>query len=117
MIGRNAMQRFGRVLQVREGREADYDRLHAEIWPEMLDVMTRAGICNYSIYRYHRWIFSYFEVPDGADLEKVYRPFAESECAARWEKLMQEIQEPLPESTEDFWWVPMREIFYFKGPA
>ena len=58
------MQRFGRVLRLRGNAEAEYESLHAVVWAEVLEAITLAGICNYSIYRYHQWLFSYYELPD-----------------------------------------------------
>lgn len=33
------------------GAEEEYDRRHAEVWPEMIDEIRRAGIFDYSIWR------------------------------------------------------------------
>ncbi len=105
------VQRFGRVLRLREGAEAEYERLHAQIWPEVLKTIRRAGIRNYSIYRYGQWLFSYFELPEGVSLEDVGAVCTRSEACSRWEKEMHAFQEPLPESQGEVWWVPMKEVF------
>lgn len=106
------MQRFGRVLRLRPGAEAEYERQHAAVWPEVLQAIRESGIRNYSIYRYGPWMFSYFEMADGASLEEAGRVIAASEACGRWEKLMQTLQEPLPESTSGSWWVDMPEVFH-----
>jgi len=109
------MQRYGRVLKLRSGMEAEYERLHAAVWPEVLMATSRAGIRNYSIYRYRQLLFSYFELPEGVTLEDVGRVCADSEECLRWEKLMQTLQEPLPESEDAAWWVAMPEVFHTDG--
>lgn len=38
------------VLTIRPGRVEDYKRRHAEIWPEMLEVLRRSGIVHYDIH-------------------------------------------------------------------
>ncbi len=110
------MQRFGRVLRLREGGAvAEYEKLHAVVWPEVLEAILQAGIRNYSIYRYDRWLFSYFELSDGITLEQAGAVFAHSAACKRWEERMQTLQEPLPESLGSNGWVPMKEVFH--GPT
>ena len=65
------MPRFGRILQLREGKIEGYEKHHANVWPGFLDAVARSGISNYSIFRYNRLLFSYFELPEGTTLEQV----------------------------------------------
>ena len=109
------IQRFGRVLRLREGREADYDRLHAAVWPEVLAAIRASGIRNYTIFRYQRWLFSYFELTDELSFEDAGRRYMQPNECRRWEAIMQELQEPLPESIAGQWWVPMNEVFHLDG--
>lgn len=106
------MQRFGRVLRLREGAVDTYEREHAAVWPEVLAAIRRMGIVNYSIYRYGQWLFSYFELPDGLSIEEAGATIAGDPVCERWERYMQTLQEPLPESGELAWWVDMPEIFH-----
>jgi L-rhamnose mutarotase len=106
------MVRYARVLRLREGAEDEYDRLHAAVWPEVLDAIRRMGIANYSIFRYGAWLFSYFELPDGVTLDEAAARVGEDEACRRWEARMQTLQAPLPESTDGDWWVPMPEVFH-----
>lgn len=36
--------------RIKPGCKAEYQKRHAEIWPEMVKVLKDAGICNYSIF-------------------------------------------------------------------
>ena len=49
------------VMKLKPGSEALYKERHDEIWPEMLALMKRDGIRNYSIYRYGLVLFAYLE--------------------------------------------------------
>ena len=49
------------VMRLKPGNEAIYKQKHDEIWPEMLALMKRDGIRNYSIYRYGLTLFAYLE--------------------------------------------------------
>ena len=107
-------RRFGRVVRLREGQEEEYDRQHAAVWPEVLLAIGGSGIRNYSIYRHQRWLFSYFELPPDRSIEEIGARLAKDEACRRWETLMQALQEPLPESGGDSWWVPMKEVFHLE---
>lgn len=94
--------------------EAEYERYHENVWPEVLAACARMGIRNYSIFRYENWLFSYFELPDGSTIEEIAGRTVECEACRRWELAMHELQEPLPESCNDNWWVTMREFFHYE---
>jgi L-rhamnose mutarotase len=49
------------VMKLKPGNEALYKQRHDDIWPEMLALMKRDGIRNYSIYRYGLTLFAYLE--------------------------------------------------------
>ena len=106
------MQRFGRVLRLREGAEEEYRRQHAAVWPEVLEAIRESGIRNYSIYIHGRWMFAYFELPDGLSVEEAGAQIAANPACRRWEELMHTLQERLPESPEGSWWVPASEAFH-----
>ena len=106
------MQRFGRVLRIRPGMIEDYERQHEAVWPEVLAEIERQGLHNYTIFRHDHWLFSFFELPDGVSLEEATAGCMNDEASLRWEEMMQKIQEPLPESEGNNWWVPMKEVFH-----
>jgi L-rhamnose mutarotase len=44
------MQRMGMMIGIRPEHIAEYKRLHAHCWPEILEGLSRANIRNYSIF-------------------------------------------------------------------
>jgi L-rhamnose mutarotase len=70
---------------VRSGYEAEYERRHAEIWPEMVEALREAGISNYSICRYGLTLFGYFETDD---FERTVEYLGNSEVNQRWGEFM-----------------------------
>ena len=44
------MQRFAFKMFLKPGNEAEYQRRHDEIWPELVALLHVAGISEYSIY-------------------------------------------------------------------
>lgn len=39
------------VYHLEPGRGADYDRFHADVWPEVVDALRLQGVADYRIYR------------------------------------------------------------------
>lgn len=44
------MQEIAFTMQLKPGNEAEYQRRHDEIWPELSKALTDAGLSDYSIY-------------------------------------------------------------------
>ena len=57
------MQRHAFKMKLNPGMEAEYTRRHDEIWPELAELLTAAGISNYSIHleRETNSLFGYLE--------------------------------------------------------
>ena len=108
-----ATKRFGRVLRLREGVYEEYRKHHQAVWPEVLEDIRRAGITEYTIFHYDGWLFSYFELAEGKTLDDVAEVVCNSPRSQEWEAFMHTLQEPLPESGDEVWWVPMEEVFRY----
>lgn len=55
------MERHGSVIKVKPEHFEEYKRLHADVWPDVLKMITECNIRNYSIYHKDGYMFSYFE--------------------------------------------------------
>ena len=44
------MDRYAFRMRLHPGMEAEYKRRHDDIWPELVELLHRAGISDYSIY-------------------------------------------------------------------
>jgi L-rhamnose mutarotase len=55
------MKRFGMVCRLKPERIEEYKKLHAAVWPEVLDMIRQCNLQNYSIYLKDDLLFSYFE--------------------------------------------------------
>jgi L-rhamnose mutarotase len=81
------MRRIGFVLKVKPELIEEYRRRHREVWPEMLEALTRTGWHNYSLFmRPDGTLFGYFETEGSfaAALEGMSR----EEVNARWQAEM-----------------------------
>ena len=85
------MERYAWKAKIKEGKKAEYQKRHDEIWQEMRDLLKSAGICNYSIWNVDNDLFGYYECEKGiAFAAKVQ---AESPVVARWNQYMEDVME------------------------
>lgn len=96
------------VMSVNLGQEAEYERRHRPIWPELEQVLKTHGVQNYSIFllsETHQ-LFGYVEIEDEARWDAISRT---PECQ-RWWKYMSPVMPSHPDhrplSTE------LREVFH-----
>ena len=104
------MEKYAWKARVVKGKEAEYEKRHAEIWEDMKTALKSAGIKNYTIWRAGEELFGYYECEKGIEYAaKIQR---ESEVVARWNEYMKDVMimpldkktgaQPLLEQVFDF---------------
>jgi L-rhamnose mutarotase len=107
----NGMKRYGSVLKLKPGALEEYSRLHAAVWPSVLDMIAQCNIRNYSIYHKDGYLFSYFEYV-GDDFEADMKKMADDPETQRWWAVCTPLQEPLETRRTGEWWADMAEVFH-----
>lgn len=105
------MQRFGQVIGLREDRVQDYEEIHRAVWPEVLDLITRYNIRNYSIFRDGTRLFAYFEYV-GEDFEADMAAMSAEPVNRRWWTLTDAMQVPDEDREPGSWWKTLPEVFH-----
>lgn len=83
------MEKYAWKALVAEGKIDEYKRRHDNLWPEMKELLKKAGIRNYTIWNVGNELFGYYECEFGAEYAaKVQR---ESEIVERWDEYMKDI--------------------------
>ena len=82
------MERYAWKARVLPGKLEEYKRRHAAIWPEMVEVLKRAGISNYSIWNTGDELFGYYECESRDEAARVQ---AESPVVDRWNEYMKDV--------------------------
>ena len=83
------MDKFAWRAKVLPGMEDEYRKRHDEIWPEMEDVLTEAGIVNYSIWLTGDDLFGYYECTKG--ISHAAKKQAESKVVDKWNEYMKDV--------------------------
>ena len=89
--GNSDMERFAWKGKIKPGMQEEYKRRHDQIWPEMLEVLKKAGIRNYSIWSDGREVFGYYECEQGIAFAEQAQ--AGSPVVDRWNEYMQDVLE------------------------
>ena len=105
------MKRYAMVIRVRPEKLAEYRRLHAAVWPEVLAKIKECNIENYSIFLRDGLLFGYMEYT-GNDFKADMAQMAADPKTQEWWKLTDPCQEPLETVAKGEWWAPMEEVFH-----
>lgn len=98
-------------MSVTAGREAEYERRHSPIWPELETVLLDQGVRTYSIFLdpVTGDLFAYAEIED----EERWRAIASTDVCRRWWRSMREL---MPSNADDS---PvardLREVFHIQA--
>lgn len=105
------MRRFGQVIGIKPEHIAEYEKLHAEVWPGVLKTIEECNIRNYSIYHYNDMLFAYFEY-HGDDFDADMAKMAADETTQKWWDVCNPMQNPVDDREEGEWWKTIKEVFH-----
>lgn len=107
------MQRMGMVIGLKPEKIAEYKRLHADAWPDILDMISKCNIRNYSIFlkEPENLLFGYWEY-HGTDFEADAAKMAADPRTQEWWAVCMPCQQPLETRKDGEWWAMMEEVFH-----
>ena len=105
------MRRLASVIGMPPENVEEYERLHAAVWPAVLDRLSRSNVTNYSIYRHGDVLFSYMEYV-GDDFEADMAAIAADPATQEWWAVCEPLQRPFADRAEGEWWKDIPEVFH-----
>lgn len=93
------MERVAFTMRLLPGAEAEYRRRHAEVWPEMLQALSDAGVSNYSIYLLDGQLIGVFDV---VDFDRFRAHMAAQPVNERWQADMSHLIDPCTDPATGF---------------
>mgnify|MGYP000035304717 CR=1 FL=1 len=107
------MKRMGMTIGIQPEDLPEYKRLHADVWPSILERLTRSNITNYSIFlrEPENLLFGYWEYI-GDDFEADAAKMAADPLTRKWWDVCKPCQAPLETRNEGEWWAMMEEVFH-----
>ena len=97
------MQRRAWFLRVRKGKEEEYRRAHAAVWPELIAAAREAGLRNHSCFLSGRNVMVYAEAED---IDATLDHLLKAQVKKRWDHLMSSLLEETDSP-------PFEEVFHF----
>ena len=84
-------------MKLYPGMEAEYEKRHNELWPEMIDMIHEHGGKNYSIFLDEETniLFGYIEIDD----PEKWDSSADTEICRKWWHFMADIMETNPDES------------------
>ena len=98
-------------MSVAQGCEAEYERRHLPIWPELEAVLIAHGVRTYSIFLDSATndLFAYAEI----ETEERWAAIAETEVCRRWWRSMRDIMPANPDDSPVS--RELREVFHIES--
>lgn len=104
------VHRVASVVRLLPEHEAEYRRLHTDVWPAVLDTLRRVGVRNYSIFLRDGLLLSYLE--HTGDWAQAQAQIAADPETQRWWQLTDPMQQPVASAADGEWWAPAEEVFH-----
>jgi L-rhamnose mutarotase len=105
------MKRYGMLIGVKPERLEEYKTIHAKVWPEILSMITKCNMRNYSIYEKDGFLFAYYEYV-GTDYQADMAKMAADPKTQEWWRLTDPMQVALETRAKGEWWAQMEEVFH-----
>jgi L-rhamnose mutarotase len=103
-------KRFGFKMKMVPGFREEYIKRHSEIWPELVSLIKKEGIGNYSIFLDEETdsLFAYQEQAG----ENSSQDLGNTEIVQKWWKYMSDIMETNPDNSPVT--IPLEQVFYME---
>jgi L-rhamnose mutarotase len=112
------MKTFGLTLNLQDdaAKIAEYRRFHQAVWPEVTARLRACGVQRMEIFLRGRRMFMYLITDDAFDPARDFARISEDPTSARWNALMADLQERVPEADPEEWWAVMELVFDMDWP-
>ena len=96
------------LMKLKPGCEAEYEKRHNEIWPELKQLLSDSGVYDYSIYLHKESgsLFAFQRTRGGAGSQSL----GETEIVRKWWAFMADLMETNADSSPVS--IPLAEVFH-----
>lgn len=102
------MHRIAFIMKLHKGFEAEYQKRHEAIWPELKELLKGSGIREYSIFLDESTgnLFGYLQINDPAIMDIL----PQQPVMQRWWHFMKDIMDVNADESPVS--IPLKEVFY-----
>ena len=107
------MKRYCQTLTLVDDEKliAQYEEVHAHVWPEIIEGQRQVGILDMQIYRKGRQLFMIMDVKDDFDFARDMAKLSTLPRQAEWEAYVAQFQGCSADARSDEKWQLMEQIF------
>ncbi len=105
------MDRACFYLRIFPGTEAEYDRRHAEIWPELVTEIGESGLRNFSGFRRGTDVWYFVEAED---VKAAFAAHGPKPANQRWNRYFRDVIAQITDDSGELLWYD--EVFHSDGP-
>jgi L-rhamnose mutarotase len=111
--GELTMKRYCLALDLKDDTDLieEYKEYHRAVWPEIKQSIVSSGIVDMQIYLTGNRLFMMMETDDSFSFEGKAAADAANPVVQKWEDLMWNFQQPLPQTKPNEKWMLMEQIF------
>jgi L-rhamnose mutarotase len=103
------VKRYAFILKLRPGVEKAYDKAHESVPPDLIALIKRVGISEYSIFRRDRLLLLTLTV---GDFERAWKDMETDPAYTAWQKIMAPFFESVNDLRPGERFQMMDEVFY-----
>jgi len=103
------LKHYAFLLHLRPGTEDAYEEAHRHVWPEMLDLLKKAGISEYSIFRRQDLLVLTLRA---VDFDATWSQIENNPVNLRWQQVMSDYFQPINDLRPGERFPMMEEVFY-----
>lgn len=102
------MERVAFKMKLKPGFEKEYQKRHDEIWPELAEELTNAGVSDYSIFldEETNTLFAVQKLSDNNTADNL----PQTEIVRKWWDFMSDIMDVNPDNSPEV--VGLKEVFH-----
>lgn len=93
------MERLCFVINLFPGKEAEYDKRHDEIWPELTAAINEAGFRNYNIFRRDNHVIGVAECHP--DVDTALAKIGATDVNTRWGEFFSDVISSMTDDSGD----------------
>jgi L-rhamnose mutarotase len=112
--GFNIMKTFVYTLNLKDDPEVilTYKEYHKAVWPEVQASLLGVGIIQMRIYLLGRRLVNIMDTNDEFEPDRDFARYtAGNSTVQKWDAMMAQFQEKVPEAREGEWWALMEQVF------
>jgi L-rhamnose mutarotase len=103
-------ERVRYIYRLKAGAGHEYDTAHAHVPEELLNLLSDAGISDYTIWRHEEILVCEFQSAIG--FENSHQILSASDVQKRWTESLNHLFEKIEDNGEPLW---LRQVFRFEG--